>query len=277
MAYIYGGASVFSQALYLLLVQKHASDFGAVESLHLNSFNTLPLLVIMSFVTREICPAVGELFSRLVSLNIGFILSFTTMIVFGCLLNYLLFLCTTYNSALTTSITGTLKTLLQTVAGMFAFGGVTINTYLLSGIALNFSGGLLYTLIKHRTVKEKLLADSKDEEAQIEIRDKNLEEWSFEIFLNDDLLNEWMIETRYLIFGGHVNLWVFFVNYAAFLCPVWPWHLKPRMEALISMWINFSHPFLKWLVSTFITSWFWCYDSKYFRIFYMGFEPSIAF
>lgn len=176
MAYIYGGASVFSQALYLLLVQKHASDFGAVESLHLNSLNTLPLLIAMSLATQEICPAVGELFGHLASLNIGFILSFTTMIVFGCLLNYLLFLCTTYNSALTTSITGTLKTLFQTVAGMFAFGGVAINAYLLSGIALNFSGGLLYTMIKHRDIEEKLLADSKDEEAQIEIREKNSEE-----------------------------------------------------------------------------------------------------
>ena len=129
-AYMFGFASVVSQALYLLLVQKHADDIGAAESLHLNSYNTLPMLLLCSVVSGELHLALRDFALS----DVGFVLTFTTAIVFGCLLNYLLFLCTTYNSALTTSITGTLKTIVQTVIGMFTFGGISINTFTLLGM-----------------------------------------------------------------------------------------------------------------------------------------------
>jgi len=64
----------------------------------------------------------------------GFVATFSVVTVFGCLLNYLLFLCTTYNSALTTSVTGTLKTIIQTVIGMFTFGGISINVFTILGL-----------------------------------------------------------------------------------------------------------------------------------------------
>ncbi|ESN92315.1 hypothetical protein HELRODRAFT_122800, partial [Helobdella robusta] len=154
-SYLCGFSSVLSQAIYLLLVQKHASDFGAAESLHLNSFNTLPLLLIISLVAQEFNTALKQFLLNIITLNIGFILTFTAVIVFGCLLNYLLFLCTTYNSALTTSVTGTLKTILQTVVGMFTFGGITLNIYIIFGIILNFAGGVMYTVFKHKITKDK--------------------------------------------------------------------------------------------------------------------------
>lgn len=128
-AYLFGFASVLSQALYLLLIQKHADDIGAAEALHLNSYNTLPVLLLCSLVTGELRLALHNFaFTK-----VGFVLTFTVVIVFGCLLNYLLFLCTTYNSALTTSVTGTLKTIVQTVIGMFTFGGISINVFTVLG------------------------------------------------------------------------------------------------------------------------------------------------
>ena len=129
-AYLSGFASVLSQSLYLLLVQKHADDIGAAESLHLNSYNTLPMLLLCSILSGELHLALRDFALS----DIGFILTFTVVIVFGCLLNYMLFLCTTYNSALTTSITGTLKTIVQTVIGMFTFGGISINVFTILGM-----------------------------------------------------------------------------------------------------------------------------------------------
>jgi len=129
-AYLFGLASVISQALYLLLVQKHADDIGAAESLHLNSYNTLPMLLFCSVVSGELRFALRDFALH----DSGFVVTFTLVITFGCLLNYLLFLCTTYNSALTTSVTGTLKTIVQTVIGMFTFGGISINTFTILGM-----------------------------------------------------------------------------------------------------------------------------------------------
>jgi len=131
-AYLFGFASVLSQAMYLLLVQKHADDIGAAESLHLNSYNTLPMLLICSIGSGELRLALHDFALS----DIGFVVTFTVVTVFGCLLNYLLFLCTTYNSALTTSVTGTLKTIIQTVIGMFTFGGISINIFTILGMTI---------------------------------------------------------------------------------------------------------------------------------------------
>jgi len=131
-AYFFGFASVLSQAMYLLLVQKHADDIGAAESLHLNSYNTLPMLLVCSVGSGELRSALHDFALS----DLGFVVTFTVVTVFGCLLNYLLFLCTTYNSALTTSITGTLKTIIQTVIGMFTFGGISINIFTILGILI---------------------------------------------------------------------------------------------------------------------------------------------
>jgi len=144
-AYLFGFASVLSQAMYLLLVQKHADDIGAAEALHLNSYNTLPMLLICSVGSGELHLALRDFALS----NIGFILTFTVVIVFGCLLNYLLFLCTTYNSALTTSVTGTLKTIIQTVIGMFTFGGISINIFTILGMTAyiwSVFNGVTFTL-----------------------------------------------------------------------------------------------------------------------------------
>jgi solute carrier family 35 protein len=148
-AYMYGICSVFTQALYLVLVQKHASDQSAAETLHLNSYNTLPMLFLCSLTLGEFSEAV----QNFQVLNVGFVVTFSVVISVGCLLNYLLFLCTQYNSALTTSITGTVKTIVQTIIGFFTFGGMAVNLFTIAGITINLSGGVLYTYTKYRAAK----------------------------------------------------------------------------------------------------------------------------
>lgn len=144
MAYSLGLTSVVSQAIYLLLVQRFSEKISAAETLHLNSYNTLPILLVCSLLFGEFHKAIADF----AFYDVGFVLTFMSVIVFGCLLNYLLFLCTTYNSALTTSVAGTLKSIVQTFIGMFTFGGISINVFTLSGIVLNLSGGILYTFVK---------------------------------------------------------------------------------------------------------------------------------
>ena len=135
-AYVCGAASVVSQSLYLLLVQKYADDIDAAEALHLNSYNTLPMLLICSLGAGEFKLAVNGFALT----DVGFVVTFTLVIVFAVLLNYLLFLCTTYNSALTTGVAGTLKSIVQTVIGMFTFGGISINVFTILGLYHNWYG-----------------------------------------------------------------------------------------------------------------------------------------
>lgn len=53
------------------------------------------------------------------------------------------------NSALTTSVVGTLKSVVQTTMGMFTFGGVAINAPMVAGVSMNLSGGIVYTYAKY--------------------------------------------------------------------------------------------------------------------------------
>lgn len=82
-------------------------------------------------------------------LDFGFIAYFTIQVVIGVLLNYSLFWCTASNSALTTSLVGVLKSILQTAIGFFTFGGVKFNAINISGIGFNVLGGIMYTYAKH--------------------------------------------------------------------------------------------------------------------------------
>ena len=153
-AYVCGIGSNFTQALYLLLVQRHSEQhMSVVETLHLNSFNTLPLLATAALVN-------GELFSvhdypRLS--DPWFCLAFFMSISVGMLLNYSLFLCTSLTSALTTSVVGGLKALVQTVLGILTFGGVSNNWSTFIGISMNLSGGISYILVRYHENKSKIV------------------------------------------------------------------------------------------------------------------------
>ena len=55
------------------------------------------------------------------------------------------------------SLVGVIKGIITTIIGFFTFGGVALNLYILSGIILNTSGGILYFYTKYSDqVKTKL-------------------------------------------------------------------------------------------------------------------------
>lgn len=67
----------------------------------------------------------------------------------GCILSYSLFLCTTMNSALTTSLVGVVKGVLTTIIGFYTFGGVAATSLTLIGVSLNTLGGAFYSYAKY--------------------------------------------------------------------------------------------------------------------------------
>lgn len=74
----------------------------------------------------------------------------------GMLLNYSLFLCTGLTSALTTSVVGGLKAMVQTMLGLVTFGGVSHNLPTYLGIALNLVGGTGYIAVKYKENNKEL-------------------------------------------------------------------------------------------------------------------------
>lgn len=65
------------------------------------------------------------------------------------LLNYTIFLCSTYNSPLVTSVTGQIKAVVQTIGGLFLFGAVPLTLPLIIGLLLGTFASFWYTQIKY--------------------------------------------------------------------------------------------------------------------------------
>lgn len=155
-AYLSGVVSIFSQGLYLTFVQKLSIEkqHSALDILYINSVNCLPLFLIHAAVSREIQFAI----QYLQSCPLEFYAIFLAVVCTGCVLNYSMFLCTTMNSALTTSIVGVVKSVVTTVVGMFSFGGVQPTLLILTGIFMNTVGGIWYTYLKYqeKLAKEEL-------------------------------------------------------------------------------------------------------------------------
>ena len=149
-AYTYGTLSVLVQSLYLTLLQRNTQDkLTTAHSLYLNSYNTLPFLVLYAALSGELQRAAAfPSYSEL-----GFVLLTLTVVSMGCLLNYSMFLCTNLNSALTTTIVGGMKGVAQTVIGVFTFGGMDVNEFSVVGMTVNASGGLLYAFFKFKQQK----------------------------------------------------------------------------------------------------------------------------
>lgn len=146
-AYTMGILSVFAQAAYLTLVQKSSEHHHkhTLELLHLNAFNTLPLFLTMSLILGE--PA--SVSASLLNEDGSFYVVFVILILSGCVLTYSQFLCAAVCSALTTSMVGVCKSVLQTLLGFFTFGGVQFHPLNAMGLVLNTLGGVVYTYVKY--------------------------------------------------------------------------------------------------------------------------------
>ncbi|XP_022238505.1 solute carrier family 35 member D3-like, partial [Limulus polyphemus] len=146
--YVNATVSLLSKSFYFTLVE--AQDYGVLKFIQLLCYNSLPILLFMSWFTDEL----NQAFSFIQSSDLQFLTLFVLTVVIGSCLVYVEFLCITLTSALTVSILGTIRSLCQIILGFFLVEGAPSNTLFLLGIGLNFFGGLLY-------LTEKLLLKSK--------------------------------------------------------------------------------------------------------------------
>ncbi|UYV69753.1 SLC35D3 [Cordylochernes scorpioides] len=155
-AYWCGAVSVAAQSLYLTLVQRGAENrMTTLTVLQLNSYNTLPLFS-LAFVFSSEAHGLPAYFT---TEKLTFWACLFLQICMGSILNYSLFLCTMLNSALTTSLVGVFKAVVQTAVGFFAFGGVAFHPLNIAGLCLNTYGGILYTFSRYRESKSKKSGD----------------------------------------------------------------------------------------------------------------------
>ena len=74
-----------------------------------------------------------------------FIVMFICASLLGSVLNYSIFLCTAYNSALTTAVIGCLKNVLTAYLGMIVFSDFSYNVLNFVGINVSIAGSVYYT------------------------------------------------------------------------------------------------------------------------------------
>jgi len=87
--------------------------------------------------------------------TIQFWLYFLLSTIGGGLLNGATFWCTIKNSALTTSVVGVLKSILQIFLGMFAFDRLVINNKTILGIVLSLIGGTMFSYLEYTNKQTK--------------------------------------------------------------------------------------------------------------------------
>lgn len=146
-AYCFALLSVVCQSFYLTYIQKTGVEKGlsTLTVLHTNSVNCVPVLFLYTILNKELLAALrfdgynNAAFKASLLLDVGM----------GNILSYSLFLCTTMNSALTTSLVGVVKGVLTTIIGFFTFGGIPVTVLVLLGVFLNTFGGALYSYAKY--------------------------------------------------------------------------------------------------------------------------------
>ncbi|CAF1068265.1 unnamed protein product [Rotaria sordida] len=151
-SYIIGSLSVIFQSLYLLTVQRCSEQKTSSEVLYINSLVSLPIVSIILLIFSD------EL-SNVQSYNgyktFSFWLYFLSSTFGGGLLNGATFWCIMKNSALTTSVIGVLKSILQVFFGLFVFDRLSINTNTIIGIVLSLLAGTMFSYFEYTSKHKK--------------------------------------------------------------------------------------------------------------------------
>ena len=152
--YSFALASCMLQAAYLLLVEYSGAKQGITTSelLAYNAALSLPFIsavVTLSGEGFDAVPAMAQAMTSGGTFNTLALLAVCSLS--GVALNFSMFLCTSLNSALTTTIVGTLKGVVATTLGFFLLGGVEMHVNAVVGIALNAVGGVMYSVVKYRS------------------------------------------------------------------------------------------------------------------------------
>ena len=123
-----------------------AAGGGPFGIMYYQALTALPLALLLAAVSGEGAEllAFPHLYSPL------FWLALVAASVMGLLLSYSSLLCTTYNSPLTTSVTGNAKDVVLTIVGALIFPGFRATFLSVGGLCLSFLGSGLYTAVSVR-------------------------------------------------------------------------------------------------------------------------------
>ncbi|XP_053386300.1 uncharacterized protein LOC123538292 [Mercenaria mercenaria] len=156
VAYALCAISNVAQSLHLLFLQRVSKNgLSPIECLHLNSINSLPFFAINVVLFGELGPILNFPYYT----DPTFIVIFVMQICLGCLLTYLLILCTSMTSAVTTTVIGGLKALFQVAVGIITLGGLSNNLTTYVGLSMSTTGVVTYLISK---IREKMTAKSVD-------------------------------------------------------------------------------------------------------------------
>ena len=146
LGYALALASAACTACYVVLVGKIGDDLQ-LDSFTLLLYNSLwstPMSLAITVWTGEVAGV-----SKFPALfDPRFIAAFVTSCASAFVLNYATYLCTRVNDALTTSVVGRTKSVVQGIGGLFAFS-VEIGWVNVSGLSLNSLGILWYAWEKY--------------------------------------------------------------------------------------------------------------------------------
>lgn len=117
-----------------------------------NAIFSLPLsiLILLFNYESEIQPVLDfELWN-----DPGFLVSFFLSAIMGFVLNFSIVYCTKVNSALTTTVTGSLKNIFSTYLGMF-MGDYVFSLANFMGLNISVVGSLVYSQVKYLEQKNR--------------------------------------------------------------------------------------------------------------------------
>jgi len=146
VGYILTALNCLVTALYLIYIAKKSQEtrLNTFGLMFYNNLLSIPMVTLIVLFTEMEGLKTYEHYW-----DFGFLFCFMMSSVQAFLLNYFIFLCSTVNSPLTTSITGQIKAILSTVLGLIAFGDVVLTTLLAIGLTISSVGSVSYTYIKY--------------------------------------------------------------------------------------------------------------------------------
>eukprot|EP00727_Mastigamoeba_balamuthi_P007787 m51a1_g3629 putative dmt family transporter: udpglucuronic acid udp-n- (323) ;mRNA; f:130498-132466 len=130
--------------LVCIKVTKNKTNCSEFEMMFYNNMLSVPLIVVLVLALEWKSVAAYEYLW-----DWGFLLCFFMSSVQAFLLNYFIFLCSTVNSPLTTSVTGQIKAIASSIIGLWIFGDVIITALLLLGLLISSLGSVYYGVIKY--------------------------------------------------------------------------------------------------------------------------------
>jgi len=139
--------SCLTNAGYLVWIRetKDKTRCGEFEMMLYNNILSMPVVILLILILE-----IKDVLAYQYWTNPGFLICFFMSSVLAFLLNYSIFLCSTVNSPLTTSVTGQIKAIVAVIVGLFFFGDVIITPSLLLGLFVSCVGSVYYAVIKYR-------------------------------------------------------------------------------------------------------------------------------